>query len=500
MSQPSRHIPAIPRHFSVISAQTSSQHSAKAHTELEQDLRAAGFEPKEVAGKFGYEERAYLVPHQGTKEHREAIESLGRKHKQQAVLHSSGLQNELVFMDGQASHKGVGMTVGEHLTDYYLRLPTGHKARLQVKAPAKLRLLEHPNTYEWHEGHTQHHQDKDVVNKSEVLEKSAAKKIENDQAAGAGTPTFSPIASHFGTVTPGAKTNLKFYPDVHKFEPQIDKKIAGHGYQTYFAGGKYGKPDLANKNYNTGHLMVYDPTPASGGDFGDEAFTRTWRKSHELAHALTYPEINKLYGEGRRLGKLGVRTPREAERAVHWEWLAAHKQRDLLAEAGLHVHDHDFHRELNTVMADAVHRAVHGTFTEPADEGFHPSHEKIPLETSLRLVREHAQSQGLDHPEATRAQLQAKVRELKKRAHQITLKGAELLKSQAETCADCGGRALMCACYQGLTAPEMRLEKGQLRLHFDGAWDDEQIQSFTHDFKRRASYLLRKQIFGQKRQ
>lgn len=227
----------------------------------------------------------------------------------------------------------------------------------------------------------------------------------NDQAAGAGVSTYARYAVPFGNVVPGKQSNLLHY-DYHQKLPDVEKLVHDHGYKTYYAGGKYGKPDLANKNYNTGHLMVYDPTPASVGDFGHETYTKAWRQIHELAHALTYPELNKTYGEGRRIGKLGVhRSLHEALRAVHWEHLAAHKQRELSAQIGVPLTDEQFHKEYNTVMHDAIHRAVTGQFTEPGAEGFVPHGRAIPLHHSLQMVRDAANEMGLNglHQKLTKA-------------------------------------------------------------------------------------------------
>lgn len=267
----------------------------------------------------------------------------------------------------------------------------------------------HPHAYDWHDWNQNY--DSDNLGKAETFNLSGehaprAPAVEehhsgDSQAAGRGVSTYRPIAEHYGSVLSGHETNLKFYPGLERHEGEIDKLIGEKGYQTYFAGGKYGKPDLKTKNYETGHLMVWDPAPGSGGDFQDESHTRSWRKIHELSHALTLPEVNELYGEGQRVGKLGVRTPREAKRAVHWEWLAAHKQRELSEQLGMKISDDDFNRELNTVMNDSVHRAVTGQFTEPSEEGFVPSKEKIPLEASMSILDEHAKKAGLEHDEAT---------------------------------------------------------------------------------------------------
>lgn len=198
---------------------------------------------------------------------------------------------------------------------------------------------------------------------------------------------YQQLARNYGKLVPGQPTSLKHY-DYRQHEPAIDDLIRGSGYETYYAGGKYGKPDLAARNYNTGHLMVYDPTSNSADD---EAATRSWRKIHELSHAQTYGDLNAKYGEGRRIGKLGYhRSLREAKRAVEWEAMAVAKQRQLSEQVGHPIDDADFAREWNTVLHDAVHRAVTGKFTNPDEEGFQPADVPVPLETALGQLEDYA--------------------------------------------------------------------------------------------------------------
>lgn len=179
--------------------------------------------------------------------------------------------------------------------------------------------------------------------------------VKNDQVVQRGDSAgseYGRIAPLYGKIDPTQKSKLINY-DYRPYEQQIDDAVAEHGYSVYYAGGKYGRPDLENKNYNTGHLMVYDPTPGQGGDFDDEAQTRSWRKIHELSHALAYKQLNEKYGEGRRIGKLGVhRTLREAKRAVEWEWLALMKQRELSERMGYKIDEREFAREINCLDAE----------------------------------------------------------------------------------------------------------------------------------------------------
>jgi len=252
----------------------------------------------------------------------------------------------------------------------------------------------HPHFYEWHDGHTNHHNPRPWDKQTAIETAHALGLIKNDQAAGVGVQTYAKFALPYGQIqkTP---SNLMHYPYQGKLAG-IQDLIKKHGYEVYYAGGKYGKPDLAHKNYNTGHLMIYDPTPASGGDFGHRDYTDAWRQIHELAHALTLKDLNNVYGEGGRIGKLGIdRTLNEALRAVHWEHLASHKQRELSKQVGIHISDEDFNKEYNTVMHDAVHRAVTGQFTEPSQEGFVPHSHAVPLSVALDLVRNEAKQMGL---------------------------------------------------------------------------------------------------------
>lgn len=279
-----------------------------------------------------------------------------------------------------------------------------------IPTAAKMRAIwhSHPHAYDWHDGHSDHHQQApnlEAIQKSFGLYKADGAHPhmdtppKNDQAAGVGVSTYAKFAGPYGEVKGSATPSDLTHYNYHGKLPEIEALVKQHGFKTYFAGGKYGKPDLQARNYNNGHLMVTDPTPQSGGDFRAQQYTNAWRQIHELSHALTHPEVNSIYGEARRVGKLGThRTPNEVMRAVHWEWLAAHKQRELSQKLGVHVPDEVFHKELNTVMHDAVHRAVTGQFADAAAEGFAPHAHKVPLHIALDTVRDAAQSMGIQHP------------------------------------------------------------------------------------------------------
>lgn len=372
------------------------------HEELKKELinRGRGFE--EIQGFYGKPERSFVIYDMPMHEARQ----LGKDFGQESVVHSDGKSPILLYTNGEDADKfhpsrGFNTFPAVPTDDTgWSRLmdpSTGKPIYMNIdfdwdkKEPIhKLEGGKHPHAYHWH--------DLDGVGappaESPVLHlvKDEGNLI-NEQNAKVGVSTFAQTISPWGKVNPAQASTLKHY-DFRPFASQIEDMAKQHGY-TFKYMGPGNIPDLKKDNYNHRTLHIWDPK-AEGGNFGDERYTDTWRKSHELAHALTYAQLNDKYGEGRRIGKLGIhRTPHEAKRAVEWEWLAAHKQREIGEQMGHHISDEDFHRELNTVMGDAVHRAVHGTFTEPSDEGFVPHDHKVPLEQAFKVIDDHAAKMGL---------------------------------------------------------------------------------------------------------
>lgn len=216
-------------------------------------------------------------------------------------------------------------------------------------------------------------------------------------------PKFWEVMRHYGTQDPNA-VDVPFYPynkELGEMTPQVDELIAGYGYTPYYFGGRYPMPDLGKKNYDTGHLAVFDPGEEAASFGGNEQFTANWRKLHELGHAQGLEDLNAEWGEGRRLGKLGARSPREMLRAVDWETRALTNQRKLMEEVGLPVGQTEYNRDWNTTIGDAGFRAVTGQFTSPEGEGFVPHDEKISQDHAMNAVRTRAEELGLDMDETS---------------------------------------------------------------------------------------------------
>jgi hypothetical protein len=224
------------------------------------------------------------------------------------------------------------------------------------------------------------------------------------QHAAKNDPRFWEIMSHYGTQDE-SKVGEPFLPysrELAEMTPQVDELLAHYGYKPYYFGGQYGNySDLGKKNYTTGHLAIFDPH-TEAASFGDAQFTDNWRKLHELGHAHGLEDLNHKWGEGRRLGKVGVRTPREMLRAVDWETMALMNQNKLMNEIGLPMTPQEYNRDWNTTVGDAGFRAVTGQFTSPTEEGFVPHDERISPSHAMNAVTRRAEELGLDMDETLR--------------------------------------------------------------------------------------------------
>ncbi len=423
------------------------------HEALLAELKARGIRHEPTVGQYGGQAERAVIAY-GV--NRDQAVDLGKRFGQEAIISANGPDRELVYTNGPrlgASHPamtrfGFGPEAppddflhipGKGYARFYfdqdrlkpppgqqLTLGTEHMGKSLPHAPgvAATRVIPWAGSYPKHDGHPSHARrtlGPGVLvpgDAQELLSDLAKAEIQalrkdvgdlgggqahdtNDQAAKVGTSgAWAQMSAPYGsTDKSGPPADLRHYP-LHGKLPAVEALVAHHGYTPYLAGGKHGRPDLTNRNYQHKALMIWDPSPQSGGDFGERDYTHAWRLSHELAHALTLPALNAKYGEGRRMGALGKhRTLREAKRAVEWEHMVGHKQRELLGSIGVHVPDHVFNREMNTVMGDAVHRAITGKFVEPAEEGFRPHPHAVPLEVAHRQIDQAARSMGLqgDH-------------------------------------------------------------------------------------------------------
>ena len=410
---------------------------------MAQELQNQGLKFEPTEGRFGQPENSYIV-HNPT---RQQMFDLGNRYGQEAVVYSeSGGKHELMHTNGAnigRSHPAVGVeSYDETPSDYFLKLPASDKAvrlkfdqdRLQdtplrplvAAMPAyappqqpvtKSMVLDtlqslrkslggvrsHPHAYDWHDSHPDHHfitKGHGVLVRVGLAKSTADASVEATavkQAPAVTAPTveagslYAKHAAPFGVLDKSQGGDLRHYP-LHGRLADVQKLVGEYGHQVFHYGGYMGRPNFVLRNYDTAQIGVAPLT----GDDADRHYGDAWRQTHEMAHSLAHAEVNHLYGEGRRLGKLGQHlTYNEGLRAVHWEWLAAHKQRELLSHIGVEVPDDIFNRELNTVMHDAVHRVVTGDTVDAAAEGFHPHSHQVPLSVSLGLVSDAARNLGV---------------------------------------------------------------------------------------------------------
>lgn len=212
-----------------------------------------------------------------------------------------------------------------------------------------------------------------------------------------GSGIFPEFARLYGSIDVEKleRRDLNFYRYEGKLN-EIINLMEGMGYKFYLAGGRFPKPNFGEKNYLTKHLMVYDPLDQNGRIAFCEQYAISYSILHELAHALTLDKLNGMYGNGKRLGKLGENlSRRECLRALHWEIMALPVQRELSEKVGVHMKEDDYQRDRNGVLAEATMRAVTGRFSEPNNEGFFPHCEYVDIEKSLAVIHEYADKLGL---------------------------------------------------------------------------------------------------------
>lgn len=216
--------------------------------------------------------------------------------------------------------------------------------------------------------------------------------------------SYPEVAGRFGKVgqAPAEKFSGAF--QLYKFDPTtvVPKAIElakslGFDIQ-YFSfesdpskGVEFRLPRFGTSGYDAGQLWVYDPRTIVGTPH-DVEYTRAWRITHELGHALTEQFMQNRYGDSRRYGRMGIETMvqrgvlgkqvevptrgmtlSEAQRAVEWEDVAARGQRMIMEKLGVPIPDADWARETNIGMSDAMFRAVSGDFGDPVGWNFEPN-------------------------------------------------------------------------------------------------------------------------------
>lgn len=389
---------------------------------LKQHLTNLGLKHESTHGSYGGPENSFII-HNPT---REQMHHLAHAFGQEAYIYSQNGKHELGYSHGPNQgkfHPALPMVThsNEQPDDYFTHLPgkgyiglhfnmdqlhdspvkdTLSADRLMQppshppgQVPMSMAKSEFNQTRSWpgsypaHEINTVHH--KKTIGGGILMSEAQATlhaPLAKAEESKIEAPSYEKITAPFGKVT-GKPTNLNFY-NMGNSRVAADQLVKDHGYTSSYHGGKYPKSDHSSKNHDTFHLSIHDT--------GDDQHVDSWRKTKELATALTAKDVNKKYGEGKRVGSLGRRTLREALRSVEHAHLAAHKQRQLVAQMGVHISESDFNKEYNTHMGDAIHRALVGGHSSPAEKGFVPHSHKVPLSTSLQIIKDEAKKRKID--------------------------------------------------------------------------------------------------------
>lgn len=405
--------PKLPGHFSLVSAQkTGGTFCSESHHRMKHDYGLIGFHIIEVN-----EGRAFLVGHQGRPEDHTSIEKVAWHYGQTEVIHSSGNQHTMVFQEpSEPNWHGTGIVHGPFLKSGYTKLSSGHRFQLHMESPFNKSAFEdiredlqadevlagRPFHYGTIEGinifHAEHpaHDELQGLHVEDVRPKQLPKLI--IKALKEGQPALilrGTVPSELrGRGPQGVFPHCYDWVDTFKADV-VKTDVAPSSHEAIYRPivEKYGTIIHERKT----NLQFYDGIQNLDDD---SDYIRAWRRWHESAHQLTEKDINKMYDEGRR-GRLGEITPREAKRALHWEYVAAYKQRELAEEIGFKISDEDFNRELNTLMHESTHRIITGKSIEPSAEGFEPSPLPLDWAHTLKFIEETAQRLGLLHDEQT---------------------------------------------------------------------------------------------------
>ena len=185
---------------------------------------------------------------------------------------------------------------------------------------------------------------------------------------------------------------------------KLEKLLKEKGFKVKifsFDPARFKLPNFKKDSYHNGTLWLYDPA-VDEASFHDENYTRAWRLTHELGHAVTENFMEGKYGPSVREGRLGVKsvnyrgvppkrakveipaiTLQEAQRAVEWEDVAFRAQRKILEDLGVKVKEADFAKEYNGNIKGALHRILTGDFDDPISDGFRPNQTTV---TDLRGI------------------------------------------------------------------------------------------------------------------
>lgn len=243
--QPSK----LPRHYSLISAQTGPDHDEAAHKRLAHALKLNGFESQEVVANHGHghNEKSFLVSRKSADAADAArLDKLALEFKQESALHSDDGKNELRFTDGRLPWRGKGVAAGDH-ESHFVQLPSGEKIRHNVaeidverddgedlQPVAKAEHAQPAHDYGemdgvriFHALHQSHSalKGEHIYNPSDEDLKAAigkARKDRHNMVIVHGSPPYKLLGKlhgHFGATIPGKASN------VQKSEDDLDKGI-----------------------------------------------------------------------------------------------------------------------------------------------------------------------------------------------------------------------------------------------------------------------------------
>lgn len=447
--------PELPQHFSAISAQKGPEHNEAAHRAMHSDLKLHGFNPTHTNGSWGYQERSFIVPHNGTEHEKKTLEEIAfKKYGQEAILHSSNLQNRIVNADGSPDWLGSGYTQGHHLDDMFTLLPSGHKVRMTVHPP---KAKEEAVTKSEKKLHKPHYYGK--VDKIHVFHGTHDSHRELE-----GIHLDDPTEDNFKATIKDAKKRDVPVVVIHgsppdslrsRIHPELGAGLPGKVAKSFSQG-----PDQPLTD-SVGHVTALKGLPPELVKFG-------------------YEKLSKL--------------PKDAVESIDVKGQTIKvRKHDADLYSGWIEHDgnitHKFERvTMPELMVQIQSKLEMYGQEEPKVE---PVKELPKPEPVKPESKEEAKDLG-DKIKELRDKIKEKIGDHPALNDEVVVPGKELDLDGPDACSDCGSSRDLCDCFTGLPMPQIRVDQKGVHIFFKSEWQQEERESFVEDLKRRAGRIVRR--------
>lgn len=462
---------ALPKHFSLMSAQTGPDHDDASHKALISDLKSHGFKVTETNGMYGYKERSMMVEHSGKPEELSAIDSLARKYKQHSVLHSSfklsknkkGVHhNELRYSDGSPSVFGKGYRLAPEANDLYTEHPTIGKFQMHLDFPEENKT-------------------KKAIPVSGSISGQTAAAGPSPKTAPAAMPIQAKISNPPRQKFIKAPIVSSKTPAVNPKSIQSPAKIPSSKPRFTVSSNNVAKAMMHQDGEtmvdSRSHASAAGPMPQIMMDWGSKYLVPM--KINDVKHLKVGGYVIKVTKKSPDLYAGWVEN--DANIGHKFERLTM-PQLLLQLRSALELYG----REQEMLGTEILHSD-------------HAEEEKQEKKKELTDVGQAISDALEETKDASEADKQAKIREkleaLRSKVKEEVIPAKDLaegLEQPEEECPACESESEECSCYEGLSRPRLEFDGKKVTIFFKSDWGAEDKDNFKDDLKRRAGIILKK--------